>query len=188
LSFFYEAWEQRAWGFHPKDRGAWAVMFTPPGVDLRRRVHRRNDGRWAPFGTVVLEPSAEMTTPPWDGPAVTRVLVDQDQRFAYASVVESEPGVVHRLLGHPQPIQGDMQTECQLVSHGFYCGDGSGYEHRDAQPLLPGAVDWQLLLQIDSQEDIGMAWGDAGRIYFWIHRDDLARRSWEKTWLILQCC
>jgi hypothetical protein len=31
-----------------------------------------------------------------------------------------------RLLGHPDPIQGGMRLECQLVSHGLYCGDSTG--------------------------------------------------------------
>src|ERR1700745_335741 len=35
LSFFYVA-DQSVWGFDPKDRGAWRVLFTPPNVGLRR--------------------------------------------------------------------------------------------------------------------------------------------------------
>jgi uncharacterized protein YwqG len=44
-----------------------------------------------------------------------------------------------------------------------------------------------LLLQIDSEARAGMMWGDLGRIYFMIHKDDLRRRRFENVVLILQC-
>ena len=47
--------------------------------------------------------------------------------------------------------------------------------------------DWRLLLQIDSDENCEMMWGDVGRIYFWIKTEDLKNRDFEKVWLILQC-
>lgn len=81
-----------------------------------------------------------------------------------------------------------MQLECQLVSHGLYCGDSSGYQDPRAAELEPGAVEWRLLLQIDSEDDAGMMWGDVGRIYYWMHRQDLANRNWEKARLCFQCC
>lgn len=93
----------------------------------------------------------------------------------------------HQLLGHPMPIQGDMQLECQLVSHGLYCGDSTGYYDPRAKALEPGARQWQLLLQIDTDEKAGMMWGDGGRLYFWITKDDLKNRRFENTWMILQC-
>jgi uncharacterized protein YwqG len=80
-----------------------------------------------------------------------------------------------------------MQLECQLVAHGLYCGDASGYEDPRAQALEPGATDWRLLLQIDSEEDAGMMWGDSGRIYYWMTRDALAGRRWDEAHMILQC-
>lgn len=32
-----------------------------------------------------------------------------------------------------------------------------------------------------------MQWGDAGRLYFWIKRDDLIRRDFSKCWFALRC-
>jgi uncharacterized protein YwqG len=32
-----------------------------------------------------------------------------------------------------------------------------------------------------------MMWGDAGRLYFWIRKQDLAEQSFDAVWAILQC-
>jgi uncharacterized protein YwqG len=105
------------------------------------------------------------------------------QWSAYVDIDTAYPGTVHRLLGHPDPIQGDMQQECQFASHGLRPGEAG---ESDAE-LLGGAVDWRLLLQVDSQDEVGMMWSDVGRIYFWITEGALAAADWQDCWLILQC-
>ncbi len=94
---------------------------------------------------------------------------------------------MHQLLGHPAPIQNEMRLECQLVSHGLYCGDARGGRDPRAKELAPGAADWRLLLQVDTDDDAGMMWGDCGRLYFWIREDDLRDCAFENAWMILQC-
>jgi uncharacterized protein YwqG len=98
---------------------------------------------------------------------------------------EREP--IHRCGGHPQEIQGDMRLQCQLVANGLYCGNETGYKDPRRASLEPGAADWQLLLQFDSDERLGWMWGDAGRVYFWIRRQDLASADFEGAWAVLQC-
>lgn len=83
-----------------------------------------------------------------------------------------------------QPWQGDMQTECHLASQGVNVGGPP----RPTAPLQGDPSDWMLLLQIDSDDAPGTMWGDTGCIYYWIRRDDLARRHFADTWLMLQCC
>ena len=102
--------------------------------------------------------------------------------------MQDEYALSHKLLGHSENIQGDMELECQLVTNGLYCGDPSGYQDPRAAALIAGAADWVLLLQIDSDEDnCGMMWGDSGRIYLWIRREDLQARRFAQAHLILQC-
>ncbi len=98
----------------------------------------------------------------------------------------------HRMLGYSQPNQeGDMRLECQLVSNGLYCGDGSGYIDPRADALAAGASDWRLLLQIDTDdtEGSGPGWGwvDCGRLYLMIRNEDLRAQTFDRSWLILQC-
>ena len=35
--------------------------------------------------------------------------------------------------------------------------------------------------------DYELMFGDCGYIYFWIRKEDLAARRFDKCWLILQC-
>ncbi len=68
-----------------------------------------------------------------------------------------------------------------------YCGDSTGYNDPQAKELKSGASEWRLLLQVDTDDDAGMMWGDCGRLYFWIRVDDLRRRDFDEVWTILQC-
>ncbi|MUG66867.1 DUF1963 domain-containing protein [Paenibacillus campinasensis] len=95
-------------------------------------------------------------------------------------------GCLHRLMGHPDQIQGDMQLHCQTLyeQHGWSGRDTPGMPEQKAQ----AALKWRLLLQIDSEEDkTGISWGDAGRIYFWIHEDDLASLCFDRVVCEMQC-
>ena len=74
-----------------------------------------------------------------------------------------------------------MRLECQLASHGV-----TDINDPRAAKLSKGIKEWQLLLQIDTDERIGMRWGDAGMLYFWITESDLKAHSFDHTWLVLQ--
>jgi hypothetical protein len=90
--------------------------------------------------------------------------------------------------GYPDPVQGpDMDLECQLVSNGLYCGDSSGYQDPRAEELKKGAADWKLLVQMDSDDDLGVTWGDVGMLYFWIRHEDARQKNFDSTWVVLQC-
>jgi uncharacterized protein YwqG len=107
------------------------------------------------------------------------------ERHAYSPEDERQP--IHRLLGYPQTIQGDMQLECQLASHGLYLGTPSDYRDPRAAALRAGAPDWRLLLQVDTDDVAETEWGDGGRVYYWLPAAALARRDFSAAWLILQC-
>jgi uncharacterized protein YwqG len=49
-------------------------------------------------------------------------------------------------------------------------------------------ADWRLLLQLDTDNDAGMMWGDTGTLYFWIREQDARAGDFSKIWMILQCC
>jgi uncharacterized protein YwqG len=186
LYFFYEA-DQGAWGFRPGDRGAWRILFAEPDAPLSRRptpsgVHKR-----ARFRPVRLIGRAEVTHVGHDSDELESLGMSPNEQLAYVEHTEIDVSHIHRLLGHPETIQGDMALECQLVSHGLDCGDESGYESPRAVELAPGAVQWKLLLQIDSDPAARMQWGDGGRLYFWMTGDAMRRRDWDSAWMVLQC-
>lgn len=188
LSFFYEAVTQQNWGFDPADRGSAAILYTPVDTPTTIRdwpADLPQEGRFTP---VALLPRPETVAAPWESYDVERIgLTGRDGRLAYAELIADEGEVIHRLLGHPAPVQGDMQLECQLVTAGLDCGRPAGYQDPRAKDLESGAADWRLLLQVDSQDEAGMMWGDLGRLYYWMRGSDLAAHNWDAAWLILQC-
>lgn len=79
-----------------------------------------------------------------------------------------------------------MQVGCEIAygSHSRY--DMNGLEKR--KQIMNSAVKWRLLLQIDSEEGkTGMMWGEVGRIYYWIHEDDLAKLCFDRVIYEMQC-
>ena len=126
--------------------------------------------------------------PDLESPAGEALALTEDDREKYWELMdEVSESLVNKLLGHSNNIQGGMELECELVTNGLYCGDPSGYKEGRAKGLDKNTWHWNLLLQVDSNEDIGMMWGDCGRLYLWITDEDLAAKNFENSWLILQC-
>ena len=190
LSFFYHP--DQTWGFEPNDRGsARTFWFTDVG-QLRRTelpAELPADGR---FSAGAISFREIITLPPYQGRDIDALRFSHDEYDRYFDLwdawheAEGE-GPAHQLLGHPDPIQGEMQLKCQLVTNGIDCGTPEGYDDPRRSELEPGAGDWQLLAQIDSDERLGMAWGDAGMLYCWIKSDDLRARRFDRVWMVLQC-
>jgi uncharacterized protein YwqG len=185
LSFFYDAVEQRAWGFDPRDAPFWRVTAASTTHAIATS---------APDGTAVfpswsVTPQRVLTVPDMWDPAVAD-LYDRDRdrvRDAYRGLEAGQPAPRHRVFGWPEPVQDAMQLECQLASNGIHVGGPEGYRDPRVRELEEGASDWRLLWQIDTDEDAGWMWGDVGTIYYWIRRQDLAAGRFDRTWLVLQC-
>jgi uncharacterized protein YwqG len=187
LFFFYDS-EQRAWGFDPKDKGAWSVLFDtsigiaaplqppaslPPHGRFRELTLEAFPAKSHPSTDRIGVGFGELTTEEWD---------EVEDRYRPSSPI-------HQIGGYPTPVQGDdMELECQLASNGIYVGNPDGYRSPEARALQSGAEDWLLLLQVDNDDGAGMMWGDVGMLYFWIRRQDLANRDFSNVWMILQCC
>ena len=73
------------------------------------------------------------------------------------------------MLGHPVEIQNDARCETVWMTK---------RGHPD---------DWIVLLQMDSDDELDWMWGDAGAMFYLMHRDDLANRDFDKCWLNAQC-
>ena len=126
------------------------------------------------------------TYPDLDDAQLEALGIDDD---AYGEFVGSQQrkSALHMMGGHPDVIQNSMEEECELVSNGIYLGDVKGYKSPEAVALRQKPRDWRLLLQLDSDDDAGMMWGDAGRLYVWIRGSDLEARDFSKVWMFLQC-
>lgn len=190
LFFFYDQ-DQSTWGFDPADRGSWRVIYAkdsipdtvvkaaPPGLDEGSCFAEKP----VAFKKIMSRPSGE------------RIGLDfsalSHEEFDACEKILEEPYdnfPKHQIGGYPFAIQNySMEIDCQLASNGLFVGDLSGYENPKAEELAQGASEWCLLLQIDSDDDTKMMWGDCGMLYFWIKQSDLLAENFEGAWMILQC-
>lgn len=168
LLFFYEL-ECETWGHSAEDRGSWRVLYErseapacPEPDDLP------DDARFAAVHIGVAEGISYA--------GVERTGLDLDH-LSDASLValnaaleELDPDAPwHQIGGYPSPIQSDtMESQCTALAGGI-------------------VSDWQLLLQLETDDEAGMMWGDAGTLYFWIREQDARARDFSKVWMILQC-
>jgi uncharacterized protein YwqG len=186
LWFFYDAM-QETFGADPEDRGGWHVMFSDDYPGLQRiavpaelPAESQFKACSASFASeVTLSQSPQLDIPDFDW--------TDDEVQKYETLLSTFPtpedhgAVHHQLLGNPQTIQDDMRLECQLASHGM-----TDINDPRANELSKGAMEWQLLLQIDTDETIGMRWGDAGMLYYWLKASDLQKHVFDESWLVLQ--
>ncbi len=101
---------------------------------------------------------------------LSRKLTDEEEHAYYevqaqlSGTAEAKHHIpIHRLLGYADTVQWDMSNQ------------------------LPGsATAWYLLLQVDSDSIPNTDWGDTGRIYYWIRKEDLQQCDFSQVRLILQ--
>jgi uncharacterized protein YwqG len=186
LLFFYDD-EQQPWGFNATDRGSWAVILVPdaPAVAMRDSLDQVHALPLKPveFRPLLVLPSSER-------PQVESLSLSDTEFDDYFEIAESRfHGLPkHQLLGLPSPVQGDtMELECQLASHGVNCGGPEGYASPEAKQLASGADDWRLLFQMDSDDALGVMWGDVGILYFWVQESAAKAGDFSNVWLVLQC-
>jgi Uncharacterized protein conserved in bacteria len=189
LYVFYDK-EQSTWGFDPKDKGSWKIIFEPEQDDLAIVPYPEDieDDYW--YKELKLEQKLIKTYPSWEDEKIEALKLNQEQTHCYinfcCSPYQNKSG--HQIGGIACDIQGPgMDLECQLVSNGLNCGDERGYKGKKAKELEKHRSDWMLLLQIDSDDNAGFMWGDMGMLYFWIKKEDLEKSNFENVWMILQC-
>ena len=183
LSFFYCA-DQETWGFDPKDGQRFKTIYSENVNELVKKDFPTDLESHSIFQPNLLTFASSLSLPTWEDDSIEGLIQDEDSD----NYAEASGGSDNQILGYANCVQGTMELECQLVTNGLYCGDSTGYEDPRRNELEAGKNDWVLLLQIDSEEDkTGMMWGDSGRIYFWIRKQDLVSKNFDKTWCILQC-
>lgn len=184
LYFFYSA-EQEAWGFDYQDKTKFKVIYWDGDFSRLTRIefpdNLPDDARYKPC---YVEMKTEISLPFYGHDAYEGFDGVEGDSFWDEVFVD---GNLNKLLGYSDNIQNEMELECELVTNGLYCGDGSAYNDPKAKMLEPNAKNWRLLLQIDSNEECGMMWGDVGRLYFWIKKDDLQNGNFDQSWFCLQC-
>lgn len=195
LYFFYDCSEDgMPWGFDPSDSDGWKVFYYDGSLDALCRKDAPEDlelddnGVLFDAAKLCFEAVMELPSPDSDLTNDLALPDDEDIQDSYWEWLDDmESGMRNKLLGHADPVQGGMELECEYVTHRINCGTPDGYRIAKSQGLDKNASRWNLLLQVESNEDLGMMWGDLGRLYLWITDEDLTARQFENCWLVLQC-
>ncbi len=196
LYFFYEC-KSSTWGFDPADKGAARVFyfentdgFVP--LDLPDDLEEEYT-----IPEIAVEFKSQKSYPSfeefenysdfdcdWD---------DYDDELEKLGVDTDRDAEDHKLLGYADIIQGEMLTECERVSRGLYCGDVESCENTPNEvktDIAKHAEDWILLLQLSTVTNGDFEWmfGDCGMLYFYIRKEELTARKFDKIQFSLQCC
>ncbi len=191
LLFFYDI-DDQPWGYDPEHRSGWCVMHLPGLVNSEpeRDDERKSNGdNTLPLTRVAFHKMDSY--PMFERPCVEALNLTDKETDNLGELSDQQYGENphHQMIGFPTPIQGDsMELECEMASNGLSDGDLSGYEDPRVKALEATAHEWKLLLQFDSDDDLGVMWGDCGMLYFWIREEDAKAGRFDKTWLALQCC
>ena len=193
MLFFYEQ-NTMCWGFDPSDAGCARVYYFedtgalspaefPDDLDDEYKIREYDlafeaKNSYPSFEELECHSDAD---PDWDD------YEEAAEKLGYDIDCER-----HKLLGYANTVQGEMLTECERVTRGLYCGNPESYERTsedEKADIDRAATDWILLFQLASiqEDDYELMFGDLGDLYFYIRKQDLAERNFDKVWLVLQC-
>jgi uncharacterized protein YwqG len=134
----------------------------------------------------------EYNVPSWDSLILEKIQketntnikpIDAFKEGTYENVYEEEETETtsnHHLLGHYKGIQNEFH-ELNFLDTG-----SSNFEHLTLDEINE-ALKWKLLFQFDSDNNLEISWGDWGRVYFFIHEDDLKNRNFDNVKISADC-
>jgi hypothetical protein len=177
LSFFYDA-EEQPWGFEEEDMGSGVVLYHPD-ISSLRSVLKPESGSHPPLRkplrfneTLSFTPSRAFEDDFFELLSSSDDEVKAALDGYYERLLEGGQEDTHRVFSPPFLVQNDMDDELALAAQLYG---------------LPAETKWSMILQLDSDSDLGWCWGDAGCLYFWVPTKDLAEGRFDRSWVVLQC-
>ena len=197
LYFFYELFTM-TWGFSPQDRGSAKVFYYDGEIEDLVPVDFPEDMEKdciIPESKINFE---SMNDYPIDfldyyDPDDSDEEMDRKEKEFEKKLDElGYKADTTKLLGHPELIQGEYWEECEgAAGKNIYYGSAPIKYGSDEvkKSIKENAKDWILLMQMSELEigDYGLYFGDSGKIYFNIRKEDLKNKNFDNVWLILQC-
>lgn len=197
LYFFYELFTM-TWGFSPQDRGSAKVFYYDGEIEDLVPADFPEDMEKdciIPESKIDFE---SMNDYPIDfldyyDPDDSDEEMDRKEKEFEKELDElGYKADTTKLLGHPELIQGEYWEECEGVAgKNIYYGSAPIKYGSDEvkKSIKENAKDWILLMQVSELEigDYGLYFGDSGKIYFNIRKEDLKNKNFDNVWLILQC-
>ena len=197
LYFFYELFTM-TWGFSPQDRGSAKVFYYDGEIEDLVPTDFPEDME---KDCIIPESKIDFESMN-DYPIDFLDYYDPDDSDEEMDIKEKEfekdlkelgyKADTTKLLGYPELIQGEYWEECEGVARkNIYYGSAPIKYGSDEvkKSIKENAKDWILLMQVSELEigDYGLYFGDSGKIYFNIRKEDLKNKNFDNVWLILQC-
>ena len=194
LYFFYESASQ-PWGFDTKDAGCARVFYYESTEGFEALDFPEELGEEFRLKEIAVKFSGKDSYPTFEEFDVYSDFDcdwDEYDEMLEELGIDTEEMEKSKLLGYANLVQGEMLTECERTSRGLYCGDHESYVNTPEEvqnDIAAHAKDWVLLCQICSfySGDFELMFGDCGMIYFYIKKEDLKNKNFDKIWLVLQC-
>jgi uncharacterized protein YwqG len=198
LSFFADVEEYRNFmdgtihdyltGYKQDDADQWRVLYESDLSALHRAEFPADLAARGRCGSASAAAQRSLTMPFPQERSIQQLQLteDDDDRFYYLCYDRDTVGRA-RFYGNAAPIQQYMKLMCQLASRGV-----TDFVNDPRIPNLQrGTDDWQHLFSLDACNDHlaaceGMEFVGDSAIYFLIRKQDLARRDFAKTWMILE--
>lgn len=194
LLYVFYVGDQSTWGLDQKDAGSWKILYAQEDDDLEIINFPSDLPKEEGFRYPEKKLCSKLikTYPAWDNEEIGLSFKNDpddivDEYIEWRTVNYGNFSN-HQIFGWPNAIQDpNMDLDCNLVTNGIYTDNGIGYNDPRAKEFKKTKNDWILLLQIDSDNDIGFMWGDVGMLYFWIKKQDLEKLNFDNVWMIFQC-
>jgi len=191
LSFFYEL-EEMKWGFSPEDKGCARVFYFEDENNLVTCAFPQELPKDFQIPELALNFKSKKSLPYWEEYDLYDNSVQYESEF-YDEIKAKKLGAEEsdfKILGYADVIQDTMPMDCELVNRGFDLGNGPAkITDQEKSEVNKACKDWILLFQMGSitTDDYELMFGDCGKIYFYIRKDDLASNNFDNIWLVLQC-
>lgn len=150
------------------------------------------------FRAYRLEPRATLEPPNYayvDADQVENDTADYtDYEELIWSITDSRNGDVALLFGYPDGQHDDAEYEAALMiltgeKYDYHTGHAleriAAHFGGNKEKALQEIRDTLLLLEIDSDNDIGFCWWDAGELQFFIRKEDLLAGRFDRTYCSL---
>lgn len=193
LSFFYDV-ETMPWGFDPKDKGCARVFWFEDTADfILGEYPDELDAEYCADEMRLVFSSGESYPDFEEFENYSELDADYDDYDEILDALSYDTEIErHKLLGYANLIQSECLTECEMCYRGIYNGNPDNWHklsNEEKAEIKDASKEWLLLFQMASIDEEGcpLMWGDLGNLYFYIRKEDLAKRDFDKTWLVLQC-
>ncbi|MCA8944714.1 MAG: DUF1963 domain-containing protein [Planctomycetes bacterium] len=182
LSFFYDTDEMPS-GFAAGDETGSKVIFTSDTSNLVRvepPVMAQH-----PVRTCRVVASTEWSMPSIWSAVPADVELSDDESDAYFDLRTDLALGTAQLLGFAEEIQHPIEEEAVQFKYGCY--QKGKFDAELWEQVKHHVEEWTLLLQVGSDEELNVMWGDVGSIYYAIQTHDLEALNFDDTMLIFQC-